>query len=87
MASGFEDDGEALPIRAQARVLGVTLKAGEVAEYRLGTRRHAYLVSAEGDIEVNGLAVNARDGVAITNETVLAVKALEDAKIVLVDAP
>ncbi len=87
LASGFEDDGEALPIRAQARVLGVTLKAGEVAEYRLGTRRHAYLVSAEGDIEVNGLAVNARDGVAITNETVLAVKALEDAKIVLVDAP
>ena len=86
LASGFEGDGEAIPIRAQARVLGATLKAGEVAEYRLGTKRHAYLVSAKGDIEVNGVAVNARDGVAIKNETVLVVKAL-DAEIVLVDAP
>ena len=33
LASGFEDDKEALPIRADARVLGATLKAGESAEY------------------------------------------------------
>ena len=29
LASGFADDGDALPIRADARVLGATLKAGE----------------------------------------------------------
>lgn len=87
LASGFEGDAEALPIRANARVLGATLKAGAVTEYRLGTRRHAYLVSAEGSIEVNGIHVKPRDGVAIANETVLVVKALEDAEIVLVDAP
>jgi redox-sensitive bicupin YhaK (pirin superfamily) len=86
LASGFEGDTEALPIRSEARVLGATLKAGETAEYRLGTARHAYLVPATGRIEVNGVAVNSRDGVAIKNETALTVKALEDAEIVLVDA-
>jgi len=35
---------------------------------------------------VNGVTANARDGVAIENETPLTVKALEDAEIVLVDA-
>ena len=87
LASGFEGDIEALPIRAEARVLGATVRAGETVEYRLGTKRHAYLVSAKGRIEVNGMVVNERDGVALTHETVLTVKALEDAEIVLVDAP
>jgi quercetin 2,3-dioxygenase len=86
LASGFSGDVDALPIRADARVLGATLKAGETAEYRLGTQRHAYLVPAKGRIEVNGVAVNARDGVAVEDETALRVKALEDAEIVLVDA-
>ena len=86
LASGFAGDTDALPIRADARVLGATLKAGETAEYRLGTARHAYLVPAAGSVEVNGVAVHARAGAAIENETVLTVKALEDAEIVLVDA-
>ena len=87
LASGFESDMDALPIRAEARVLGATLKAGERAEYRLGTRRHAYLVPTTGKIEVNGRIVNARDGVAVTNETALTAKAIEDTEIVLVDSP
>ena len=36
LASGFEGDKDALPIRADARVLATTLKAGESAEYTLG---------------------------------------------------
>ncbi|MGH6865378.1 MAG: pirin family protein [Methyloceanibacter sp.] len=87
LASGFAGDGDALPIRAHARVLGANLKAGDTAEYRLGTARHAYLVPVVGSIEVNGVQVNARDGLAVEDETVLKVKALEDAEIVLVDAP
>jgi redox-sensitive bicupin YhaK (pirin superfamily) len=87
LASGFAGDVDALPIRAPARVLGATLKSGDTAEYGLGTARHAYLVPAVGKIEVNGVHVNARDGVAIEDETVVKVKALEDAEIVLVDVP
>ncbi|HEV7464275.1 MAG TPA: pirin family protein [Methyloceanibacter sp.] len=86
LASGFADDGDALPIRAEARVLGATLKAGDTAEYELGAERHGYLVPALGSIEVNGVRIGTRDGAAITDEKVLKVKALEDAEVVLVDA-
>lgn len=87
LASGFEGDEDALPIRAEARVLGATLKAGETAEYRLGTQRHAYLVAPDGRIDVNGVVAGPRDGIAITGETVLTVKALDDTEIVLVNSP
>jgi len=86
LASGYEDDGEALPIRTDARVLGATLKAGETTEYVLDGARHAYLVPAVGRVEVNGVELAARDGAAITDEGVLRITALEDAELVLVDA-
>ena len=86
LASGFAGDAEALPIRAEARVLGATLKAGETAKYELAPRRYVYLVPAQGSVEVNGVRIGTRDGAAITDEALLAVKALEDAEIVLVDA-
>ena len=86
LASGFANDNEALPIRADARVLGATLKAGQHAEYRLGKERHGYLVPATGRVEVNGVKLEARDGAAIEEVEVLRVTALEDSEIVLVDA-
>ena len=86
LASGFADDTDALPIRAQARVLGTTLKAGETAEYAADRARHLYLVPATGSVEVNGVRVNARDGAAIRDEATLKITALEDSELVLVDA-
>ena len=86
LASGFADDDDALPIRAEARVLGATLKAGDSAEYQLAPDRHAYLVPAVGSVDVNGVRIETRDGAAIANEKMLKVKALEDAEVVLVDA-
>jgi len=86
LASGIAGDDDALPIRANARVLGTTLKAGESAEYATDTARNLYLVPAVGSIEVNGVRVNARDGAAIRDEAKLTIKALEDSELVLVDA-
>lgn len=86
LASGFEADADALPIRTDARIVGATLKAGESADYSLGATRRGYLVPAKGEIEVNGVRVSARDGVAITEIETLTIKAIEDAEIVLVDA-
>jgi len=86
LASGFDNDNDALPIRADARVLGATLKAGDTVEYRLGATRYGYLVPATGAIEVNGVHLDARDGAAIKDVEVLTVKALEDSELVLVDA-
>jgi redox-sensitive bicupin YhaK (pirin superfamily) len=86
LASGFAHDEGALPIRAEARVLGATLKAGETVTYELGAGRHAYLTVAAGSVEVNGLQLNSRDGAAATDEAILTFKAHSDAEIVLVDA-
>jgi quercetin 2,3-dioxygenase len=85
LASGFAEDTDALPLRARARVLGATLKAGETAEYELGGGRYGYLVPAKGTVELNGVPLGARDGAAIRDEPVLRVRALEDAELVLVD--
>ena len=86
IASGFADDADALPIRADARVLATTLKAGESAEYDASKARSLYLVPAAGSVEVNGVRVNARDGAAISDEAKLRIIALEDSELVLVDA-
>ena len=86
LASGFQGDEDALPIRAEARVLGATLKAGETATYETNPARHPYLVVAKGAATVNGVRLDARDGAAITGEAALEVQALEDAEVVLVDA-
>ncbi|PTU73190.1 pirin family protein [Pseudomonas mangrovi] len=85
LASGMSGDGEALPIRADARLLAATLAPGQSAEYPLATRRKAYLVAARGRIEVNGTVAAAGDGVAIVDESVLRVVALEESEVVLVD--
>ena len=85
LASGL-GDADALPIRAAARVAGATLKAGESVTYALGEHRHAYLVPAVGEVEVNGVRVPARDGLAATEVEELTITALSDAEVVLVDA-
>ncbi len=86
LASGFANDDDALPIRADARVLGATLKAGETIAYALALDRHAYLVPATGAVNVNGVRIKARDGAAITDVAELSIRALEDSEIVMVDA-
>jgi redox-sensitive bicupin YhaK (pirin superfamily) len=87
LASGFDDDTDALPIRADARVLGATLKAGESVDYALGAERPGYLVPASGAVEVNGRRIDARDGAAIKDAAVINITAVEDSELVLVDTP
>lgn len=85
LASGDAADG-ALTINADAKVLGATLKAGESLTYDLAPGRRAYLVPAVGAVEVNGTALNARDGAGIVDEATLTVTAKEDAELVMVDS-
>jgi redox-sensitive bicupin YhaK (pirin superfamily) len=85
LASGKAGDEQSLRIRANTRLVAANLKAGETAEYRLDSGRKAYLVPATGAIEVNGQRAMARDGVAVQQEEVLRVTAIEDSEIVLVD--
>jgi redox-sensitive bicupin YhaK (pirin superfamily) len=85
LASGRSGDEDALLIRADARVLAATLPAGSTTEYRFAPGRRGYLVPASGSIEVNGIAVGARDGAAIRDDETIRVTANEDSEVVLVD--
>ncbi|TCJ40961.1 pirin family protein [Parafrankia sp. BMG5.11] len=86
LASGIEEDSDSLPIRAQARVLGSTIKAGETVTYEAAPHRHLYLVPATGKVRIGEVEVNARDGAAITGLERIEMTALEDSELVLVDA-
>jgi len=85
LASGDPTD-DALTINADARVLGATLKAGESLTYNLAEGRRAYLVPAVGSVEINGTALNARDGAAIKDEAEIVITAKADAELVMVDS-
>lgn len=85
LASGLPGDTDALAIRANARLVAATLKAGQSTEYQIAPGRKVYLVPASGQIEINGVLAAAGDGVAISDETLLKVSAQQDSEIVLVD--
>jgi quercetin 2,3-dioxygenase len=89
LASGFESDRAtgALPIRQDARVLAATLQQGQTVSYPIEKGRHAYLAVAKGAASVNGVELGPRDGAAIHDEAEIRVAAVDDAEIVLVDAP
>lgn len=84
LASGRDGDHDALPIHADARVLGATIRAGETLNYELGGRK-GYLVPATGAVRVEGETVNARDGAALEDLAELEITAIEDSEVVLVD--
>ena len=86
LASGDEADREALTIRADARVLGGRLGAGETVEYALAPGRHAYLVPVRGTLMVNDVRIEQRDGAAIRDEPLLRLAALRETELVLVDS-
>jgi quercetin 2,3-dioxygenase len=87
LASGFEVDREALPIRAEARVLGAMLNRDQALTYDTGSERFLYLVPSSGSVNVSGVQLNARDGAAIKQLRQVTIAALRDSEVLLVDAP
>ena len=86
LASGIEGDEDALPIRSDARLSAVALKAGEAATYRFAhAQRRGYLVASKGRLRVNDVELDFGDGAAIRDETDVLVTALGDAEVLLAD--
>jgi redox-sensitive bicupin YhaK (pirin superfamily) len=83
-ASPFGSDG-ALTIHQDARILLANLAAGGTLTYDLPAGRHAWLQVLRGAIELNGQALATSDGVAISDETHLAISAQEPAELMLFD--
>lgn len=90
LASGRKGHESALPIHADAAVLGATLRAGQSIEHRLGADRQAYLVAALGSVTVTDAqgaraTLGLRDGAVLSGTEAVTVTAGEDAEIVLAD--
>ncbi len=75
----------ALKIGANAAVYASVLSAGKQIDYTLAPGRHAWLHVATGALTVNGMALNAGDAVAVSDESRLSVQADQDSELLLFD--
>ena len=72
-------------INQDARVYLATLNAGEQVEHTIGPRRHAWLQVLRGDVRVGAEQLSAGDGVAVSEETSLGIKAAAASEVMLFD--
>jgi redox-sensitive bicupin YhaK (pirin superfamily) len=72
-------------INQDARLFVTLLAAGEEVTQPIGPKRHAWLQVAKGEIELNGQQLRQGDGAALSEETQLTIKAMEDAEVLLFD--
>jgi len=87
LASGQADRDEALPIHQDATLYGARLLPGQSLRHETAAGRSGYLVVAAGAVTLGDLAVEARDGVAITGPEPFSITAREDSEILLADTP
>jgi hypothetical protein len=87
LASGRVGVKPVAAIQQDASVLRLLLGAGEQASHPLGPARRAYLVGNSGQFKVNGVAVKARDGIAVAKEDNVLIEAASATELILVDIP
>lgn len=78
------NDGS-LHINQNVSLYSAVLASGQSVEHSLATGRAAWVQVARGAIEVNGVPLGKGDGAAIEDESVLGIRATEDAEILLFD--
>jgi redox-sensitive bicupin YhaK (pirin superfamily) len=76
---------EAVKVHQDAELSLAVLPKGEKLTYSLKPGRRAWLQVARGKATLNGSALEAGDGAAISEESLLELKALEDAEILVFD--
>jgi redox-sensitive bicupin YhaK (pirin superfamily) len=77
IASRGGDDGS-VHINQDVRVYASVLKDGERVDHDLAADRHAWIQLISGSVQVNGEKLEAGDGAAISEETLLTIQANAD---------
>jgi redox-sensitive bicupin YhaK (pirin superfamily) len=72
-------------IRQDNELYATVLGAGETVKHELKPDRHAYVQVAKGSVTLNGSALEAGDGAAITAEKSLQLTGVNDAEVLLFD--
>jgi quercetin 2,3-dioxygenase len=74
-----------LTIHQDAAVYAGLLDAGERAELPLGKGRHAWVQVARGEVTVNGQALKAGDGAAVSGEPALRFEGVSEGEVLVFD--
>lgn len=74
-----------LTIHQDARIYLAKLDAEKAVAHELSPGRHAWLQVLRGEITLNGASLQTSDGAAVSEETLLAIRATTDAEIMLFD--
>lgn len=77
VASRGGDDGS-ISINQDVALYASILNSGEEVSHKLAKGRHAWIQVISGSLDLNGETLNKGDGAAISEETALSVKALDD---------
>lgn len=77
VASRAGTDGS-VKINQDVSLYSSILAAGEEVSHKLAENRYGWLQVVKGKLEINGEALNASDGAAISDERELKIKALDD---------
>ena len=85
LASGDPADTGAVQINTNARVMAARLAAGEELVHQMSAAGRGYLVPTDAAITVNGTRAGALDGVLVSGETTLTIRAEAATEIVFVE--
>jgi quercetin 2,3-dioxygenase len=72
-------------IRQDNELYATVLQPGESVKHELKPERHAYVQVARGSVKLNGQALEAGDGAAISGEKALQLTGVEDAEVLVFD--
>ncbi|GIU79991.1 MAG: quercetin 2,3-dioxygenase [Bryobacteraceae bacterium] len=84
LASPGGRDGS-LPIHQAAELWTAVLDEGASVEHALAAGRHAWLQVASGEVDLNGTALHAGDGAAVSEEPVLRISARRASEVLVFD--
>jgi quercetin 2,3-dioxygenase len=85
LASGDPADTGAVQINTDARALAAQLAAGQELVHQMSAAGKGYLVPTDAAITVNGVRVDALDGLLVDGETMLTLRAEAATEIVFVE--
>ena len=79
--------GGSLTIQQDARIFLADLAAGQELQQAIGAGRYSWLQVLRGSVTVNGAKLETSDGLAVSEESVLNLRATNDAELMLFDLP
>ncbi len=80
-----EENSDTVRINQDIYLYLSVLPKGTEVKYIINRGRDVWIQVVRGEIDINGKKVSTADGVAVTNETLLTMKATDDSEVLLFD--